>query len=57
MSLNLKDFFLATPMTKPKYMKIKFDIIPLDIVTRYHLHDKMTSDGYIFIKIKRACIV
>ena len=54
MSLDLKDFFLATPMKKAKYMKLRFNIIPSDIVQRYNLQDKCTTDGYIFVKIKKG---
>ena len=30
-SADLKDFFLASPMTKPKYMRIKYKYFPQDI--------------------------
>ena len=40
MSLDLKDYFLATPMDKPKYMKVPFKYFPDDIRKKYNLHKK-----------------
>jgi len=31
MSADIKDHFLATPMNKPEYMKVKYKYIPEDI--------------------------
>ena len=55
MSCDIKDFFLASPMCKPKYMKMKFSIFPQDIVDQYSLADKVAPDGYIYIlKFKKG---
>ena len=34
-------------------MKMKYLFNPVDIRERYNLHDKVTSDGYIHIKIEK----
>ena len=54
MSIDLKDFFLATPMTNAEYMKIHWKNIPEDIKTQYNLQEKRTENGYIYIKIKKG---
>lgn len=54
MSANLKDFFLATPMEGHEYMRVKYKHIPEDIKKRYNLAEKVTSDDYIYIKIKKG---
>ena len=53
-SLDIKDFFLASPMNKPKYMKIPYNLLPQDIITHYNLQEKIVSDGHIYIKIKKG---
>ena len=47
MSTDIKDFFLASPMDKPEYMRVKYDKIPEDIKQRYNLQDKVTQSNYV----------
>ena len=54
MSADLKDFFLATPMAGNEYMKVKIKYFPPDIIQRYNLQQLVTSEGYVFIKIKKG---
>ena len=56
LSCDLKDFFLASPMENPKYMKMKATIFPPDIIKRYNLEQKIAQDGYIYIKISQTRI-
>ena len=52
LSADLKDFFLATPMESPEYMKVHYKHFPQDIRDQYNLKDKVSSASYIFVKIK-----
>ena len=52
MGADLKDFFLKTPMKEPKFMKVHKQYFPEEIIEAYNLHDKITSDGYVYIQIK-----
>ena len=54
MSADIKDHFLATPMDQPEYMKVNYKYIPKDIRARYNLDMKVTSDGWIYIMIKKG---
>ena len=54
MSLDLKDFFLASPMSRPEYMKLHYRHIPDDIRKRYNLDSLKADDGYIYVKIKKG---
>ncbi len=54
MSADLKDFFLATKMAEPEYMRIPYKYFPQDVRAQYDLDSKVTSDGYIYIKIKKG---
>jgi len=53
MSMDLKDFFLATPMETPEFMKVPMRYFPKDIHDRYNLHEKLHNE-YIYIKIKKG---
>ena len=51
MSANLKDYFLATPMGRAEYMRVKLKYFPPDIIQHYNLLTLVAPDGYIYIKI------
>ena len=54
MTCDLKDFFLATPMEKPEFMKIPISSIPQDIIDQYNLNRLRTSSNQIYIKIVKG---
>ena len=54
MCVDLKDYFLATFMANPEFMKIHYKYFPEDIRIKYELDSKLSSDGYIYIKIKKG---
>ena len=53
LTCDLKDFFLATPMAKPEFMKIPLRVIPSDIQQQYHLSE-LQHNNYVFIKIQKG---
>ena len=54
MSLDLKDFFLATPMLHPEFMKVHIKNFPPDIIDQYNLRSKVNGAGFVYIKIKKG---
>ena len=54
MTYDLKDFFLASSMTKPKYMKVPITTIPNDIISKYNLKNIATTTNQIYICIKKG---
>ena len=50
MICDLKDFFLATPMLQPEYMKIYIQLFLQDIIEEYNSMNKV-SDVYVHIYI------
>ena len=54
LSTDLKDFFLASPMARPEYMKVPLSKFPPDIIRQYKLKEKVAADGYVYIKIKKG---
>ena len=53
-TIDLKDFYLMTPMTHPEYMRMKSKDLPEEFVTMYNLTNKATADGFIDIKIQKG---
>ena len=53
MSCDLKDFFLATPMADPEYMRLHIKHIPADIIKRYNVQPLIHND-YVYCKIKKG---
>ena len=51
---DISDFFLATLMNNAGVMKIKYSYVTPDIITHYNLQDKVTTHGYIYIRIKKG---
>ena len=51
---DIKDFFLATPMSECEYMKVHIKHMPEDIIDLYKLNGKKTNDNYIYIRIKKG---
>ena len=53
-TIDLKDFYLMTPMARPKYMRMKLKDLPAEFVELYNLTDKVNSNGHIHIKIQKG---
>ena len=51
---DLVNYFLASPMKRKEYMRVKIRHIPDDIIQRYDLQKIVTSDGYIYIRIDKG---
>lgn len=54
MSLDIKDFYLNTPMERYEYMRIKITDIPDDIIKQHGLDKKVSKDGYVYVEIRRG---
>jgi hypothetical protein len=46
-TIDLKDFFLNTPMDRPEYMRMKISNLPPNFVKSYNLNNLATNDGTI----------
>ena len=53
LTADVKDFFLATFMEKPEFMKVLLKHLPPDIIEQYRLNNKVYN-GFIYIKIKKG---
>jgi hypothetical protein len=54
-TMDIKNFYLCTPMTRYEYIQLKLSNILEDVIAHYHLCDIATLDGYIY-KIAKACM-
>ncbi len=49
MTMDISNFYLMTPLTRPEYIRIKLADIPQEIIDEYKLKSKATPDGSIHI--------
>ena len=54
MTIDIKYFYLNTPMKRYEYMKLKLAELPEDSVSEYKLQDKVTKDGYVYLEIRKG---
>jgi hypothetical protein len=54
LTADLKDHFLASPMKDPEFMRIKYKYFPAAIRQQYDLERFVSSDDYIYIRIKKG---
>ncbi len=52
--LDVKDFYLNTPMKRYEYVRIKITDIPDEIIEHYKLREKIMEDRYIYCKIRKG---
>ncbi len=53
-TIDLKDFYLNTPMDRPEYMCMKLSHLPPNFVKFYNLKNMANNDGTIFVKIQKG---
>jgi hypothetical protein len=53
-TIDLKDFYLMTPVPRPEYMRTRIKDLPEEFVTMYNLTNKATADGFVNIKIQKG---
>ena len=52
--LDVKDFYLNTPMKRYEYMRIKITDIPEEVIEHYKLREIVTEDGYVYCEIRKG---
>ena len=55
MTMDIKDFYLNTPMARCEYMHLRIADMPEEVIGHYNLRDKATPDGYVYCEIRRGC--
>ena len=53
-TIDLKNFYLDTPMLDPEYVRIKIFDIPKEFIKEYNLEGR-DRDGWIYFEIRQGC--
>ncbi len=51
MTMDIKYFYLNTPMARYEYMRLRIADMPDDVIEHYNLRDKATPEGYVYCEI------
>ena len=54
MIMDLKDFFLATPMARSEYMRIHSKYFSPEIRALHTIDSLIDSDGYVYVDINKG---
>ena len=53
MTLDVKNFYLNTPMERFEYVRIRIEDIPEEIITEYNLREKVCN-GNTYVEIRKG---
>jgi hypothetical protein len=51
MTIDIKDFYLVTPMDRYEYFRMKLELFPQEIIDEYGLRNKVDAEGNVFCKV------
>jgi hypothetical protein len=54
MSIDIKNFYLATPMERYEYLKLKLCDIPEEIIKEYSLRKIATPDDSVYVEVRKG---
>jgi len=54
MGIDIKNFYLNTPMDRYEYLKMKIEHFPEDVIEAYNLREKVTPDGYLYVEVRKG---
>ena len=52
MTIDIKDFYLMTPMDRFEYFRMKLEVFPQDIIKEYGIENKLDTDGNVFYEVR-----
>ena len=52
--MDIKNFYLNTPMARYEYMQCCLADMPEDVIEHYQLANKATPEGYVYCKIQKG---
>ena len=53
-TFDISNMYLNTPLDDYQYMRFNVKDVPPEVIDLYNLHDKITPDGWLYCKIRRA---
>jgi hypothetical protein len=54
-TIDIKDFYLNTPMERPEFMRMKITELPPEFVALYKLNDIADQNGTVYMRIQKVC--
>ena len=54
MTLDVKNFYLNTPMKRYEYVRLKMEDIPEEVIIEYNLRKLATKEGYVYIEVRKG---
>ena len=51
-TMNIKNFYVNTPLKCYKYLWLKLDDIPADVQTQYNIQEK--AEGWVYVEIRKG---
>ena len=54
MTIDIKDFYLMTPMDRPEYFRMSLELLPEDIIGEYKLRDMIDEKGCVYCEVTRG---
>ena len=54
MTIDIKDFYLMTPMDRPEFFRMKLELYPDDVIEEYDLRNKVDDKGYVLCEVRRG---
>ncbi len=54
MMMDIKDFYLNTPMSRYKYMRLKLSDMPDNVIKHYNLQSIATIDRFVYCEIHKG---
>jgi hypothetical protein len=54
MTMDISNFYLMTPLHRPKIFCVKLSDIPDEVIEEYTLREKATKNGSVYIKAKQG---
>ena len=54
MCIDIRNFYLNTPMPRYEYLKLKLANVPAEIIAEYGMQKKATEDGHIYVEIRKG---
>ena len=54
MTIDIKDFYLMTPMARYECMRLKLADLPNHVIEQYNLRERVTKDCYIYLEIRQV---
>ena len=52
-TMDVKNFYLMTPMERPEYMRLQLSLMPPEIIDKYNLND-IADNEWVYVKIVRG---